>query len=179
MAWKHAPVLLDSAPTTPLAVERSAPTSLIAPGEAPAGDLSQLARFGHDPRRAVRDDTIVCLICGRPMRQITNSHLKAHGTTTTAYKRRFGYNVRRPLMCLALRRLYSDRSVRTGLATFIRQRPIVTRPELRALGGRRALAWEEVLTRFDVRTRRDEPRTADRRMHHPPRSRRWRVVSRA
>jgi predicted transcriptional regulator len=153
MAWKQ--VLGDVAPTISARVEPSDPTVAVAADDsAPATAISQLARFGHDPRRAVGNETIVCLICGRPMRQITNSHLKAHGTTTTAYKRRFGYNVRRPLMCLALRRLYSDRSVRTGLASFIRERPIVSRPELRSLGGRRTLAWEEVLTRFDLRTAR-------------------------
>jgi hypothetical protein len=116
-----------------------------------AVEVSPLARLGHDPRRAVREDSIVCLICGRPLRQITNTHLKGHGTTPNAYKERFGYNARRPLMCHALRRLYSERSVRSGLAAFIRERPIVSRPELRARGGRRALAWEEILTRFEVR----------------------------
>ena len=152
MAWKQ--VLGDVAPTISAPVGPNDPTTVALDDGVQATGISQLARFGHDPRRAVGNETIVCLICGRPMRQITNSHLKAHDTTTTAYKRRFGYNVRRPLMCLALRRLYSDRSVRTGLASFIRERPIVARPELRSLGGRRALAWEEVLTRFDLRTSR-------------------------
>ena len=152
MAWKQA--LTDVAASISAPVESRDPAATPSDGAVPPPEISHLARFGHDPRRAVGDETIVCLICGKPMRQITNSHLKAHGTTTTAYKRRFGYNVRRPLMCLALRRLYSDRSVRAGLASFIRERPIVSRPELRSLGGRRALAWEEVLTRFDLRTAR-------------------------
>ena len=124
-----------------------------------AGEASPLARLGHDPRRAIREDSIVCLICGRPLRQITNSHLRGHGTTSKAYKQRFGYNARRPLMCLALRRLYCERSVRSELAAFIRERPIVSRPELRARGGRRAMAWEEILTRFEVCARRRDART--------------------
>ena len=152
MAWKQ--MRGDVAPTIHAPVERVDAATAGSSDAEPVPEVSHLARFGHDPRRAVGDETIVCLICGKPMRQITNSHLKAHGTTTTAYKRRFGYNVRRPLMCLALRRLYSDRSVRIGLASFIRERPIVARPELRSLGGRRALAWEEVLTRFDLRLAR-------------------------
>jgi hypothetical protein len=115
---------------------------------------SPLARLQHDPRRAIGENVIVCLICGRPLRQLTNSHLRAHATTTAAYKQRFGYNAGRPLMCLALCRLYSERSVRRGLASHIRERPIVSRPELRALGGRRSIAWEEVLTRFEVHRRR-------------------------
>jgi predicted transcriptional regulator len=121
----------------------------------PAADpgLSPLARLGHDPRRAIGEDAIICLVCGHPFRQLTNSHLHSHGFTTEAYKRTFGYNARRPLMCRALRRLYAERSVRVGLAARIRERPIVVHPELRAKGGRRALAWEEVLTRFDARLR--------------------------
>jgi hypothetical protein len=127
-----------------------APLVLVAAGDG----QSPLARLEHDPRRAIREDVIICLICSRPLRQLTNSHLRAHGTTTEAYKRRFGYNARRPLMCLALCRLYSERSIRTGLASHIRERPIVSRPELRALGGRRPLAWEEILTRFEMHRRR-------------------------
>jgi hypothetical protein len=116
-------------------------------------ELSPLARLGHDPRRAIGDDAIICLLCGRPFRQLTNSHLRGHGLTAEAYRRRFGYNARRPLMCRALQRLYADRSVRSGLAAHIRARPILVHPELRAKGGRRPLAWEEVLTRFDARAR--------------------------
>src|SRR5262245_16631384 len=101
-----------------------------------------LARLDHDPRRAIRIHSIVCLICGRALRQLTNTHLRLHGTAADAYRRRFGYNARRPLMCHALRRVYSDRAVRTNLAAAIRERPIIARPELRRRGGQRVLAWE-------------------------------------
>jgi hypothetical protein len=110
-----------------------------------------IARLDHDPRRAIRDEAIVCLICGRALRQLTNTHLRLHGTGPAAYRREFGYNARRSLMCHRLRRLYSERAVRCNLAGRIRQRPIVLDPELRRRGGRRALAWEEVLTRFETR----------------------------
>lgn len=110
-----------------------------------------IALLDHDPRRAIRDEAIVCLICGRSLRQLTNTHLRLHGTGPEAYRREFGYNARRSLMCHRLRRLYSERAVRCNLAGRIRQRPIVLHPELRRRGGRRALAWEEVLTRFESR----------------------------
>jgi hypothetical protein len=110
-----------------------------------------IALLNHDPRRAIRDETIVCLICGRSLRQLTNTHLRSHGTGPEAYRREFGYNARRSLMCHRLRRLYSERAVRCNLAGWIRQRPIVLKPELRRRGGHRALAWEEVLTRFEAR----------------------------
>jgi predicted transcriptional regulator len=112
-----------------------------------------LAILRADPRRAIRDDAIRCLICGRAFRQLTNTHLRAHGSEAAEYKRQFGYNRGRPLMCGALQRLYAARAVRSGLAERIRSRPILVRPELRRLGGARALALEEMLTRRDARAR--------------------------
>jgi len=64
-----------------------------------------------------------------------------------------GYNRGRPLMCLALQRLYTERAVKIGLASRIRQRPILVRPELRRRGGARTIALEEALTRREVRGR--------------------------
>jgi hypothetical protein len=43
--------------------------------------------------------------------------------------------------------------VKVGLASRIRQRPILVRPELRRRGGTRTIALEEVLTRREVRGR--------------------------
>jgi len=104
-----------------------------------------------DPRQAVKEDVIHCLICGCALRQLTNTHLRAHGTGVAEYKRLFGYNRRRPLMCHALQRFYAERAVQSGLAARIRSRPILVQPELRQLGGARAIALEELLTRRDVR----------------------------
>src|SRR5678816_3462382 len=107
----------------------------------------------HDPRRAICEEFIVCLICGRLLRQLTNTHLRAEGTTASEYKSRFGYNRRRPLMALSLRRQYASRAVATGLADRIRRRPILLEPELRRRGGARTIALEEYLTRRDARLR--------------------------
>jgi hypothetical protein len=116
----------------------------MSPGEA-------LAVLRADPRRAIQEDAIRCLECGRAMRQLTNTHLRSHGTTATDYKRHFGYNRGRPLMCLALQRLYVERAVKSGLASQIRSRPIVARPELRRRGGSRPISLEEFLTRREAR----------------------------
>ena len=86
------------------------------------------AALRADPRRAIQEDTIRCLVCGRAFRQLTNTHLGAHGIGSAAYKRRFGYNRGRPLMCRALQRLYAQRAVRSGLAARIRSRPILGIP---------------------------------------------------
>ncbi len=109
------------------------------------------AALRADPRQAIQEDTIRCLICGRAFRQLTNTHLRAHGMAAAEYKRRFGYNRGRPLMCRALQRLYAERAVKSGLASRIRCRPILVKPELRRRGGARPIALEELLTRRDAR----------------------------
>ena len=106
-----------------------------------------------DPRRAVHEDEIVCLVCGRGFRQLTNTHLRSHGVTSTEYKFAHGYNLGRALMCHALRRAYAERAVRTRFAERIRRRPIVARPELRRRGGTRPIQFEEYLTRRDIQQR--------------------------
>jgi predicted transcriptional regulator len=106
-----------------------------------------------DPRRAIADEHIVCLVCGRALRQITNTHLRIHRLSTADYKVRFGYNRGRPLMARTLVQVYAERAVRTGLAGRIRLRPIVSRPELRRRGGARPISLEERLTRRDAQRR--------------------------
>jgi hypothetical protein len=115
--------------------------------------LDGLGALRADPRLAIKEDDIRCLICGRRFRQLTNTHLGVHDTRAIEYKRRFGYNRGRPLMCRALQRLYTQRAVRSGLAALIRSRPILFDPMLRRLGGARAITLEELLTRRDARRR--------------------------
>jgi predicted transcriptional regulator len=111
----------------------------------------RLAALRSDPRRAVEEEQIVCLICEARFRQLTNTHLRSHALTAAEYKERFGYNRGRPLMCRSLTRLYADRAIRAGLAARIRRRPIVADPELRRRGGMRPVTLEELLTRRDAR----------------------------
>ena len=117
------------------------------------GDV-RLAVLLADPRQAVTDDAIVCLLCGGSFRQLTNTHLRSHGLTADQYKLRFGYNRRRALMCGTLRRVYTERALRTELAARIGWRPIVKEPALRRLGGMRPTTLEERLTRAERRSLR-------------------------
>ena len=112
-----------------------------------------LGRCRRDPRRAVSETAILCLVCGAALRQLTNTHIASHGLTSLDYKRAWGYNLRRPLMCHALRRLYAQRAVRVRLADRIRRRPIVVEPALRRQGGLRPILLEERLTRRDAQRR--------------------------
>src|SRR5262245_53885566 len=106
-----------------------------------------LEALWRDPRRAILEDGIVCLVCGRIFRHLTNTHLAHHGLTSETYKQSFGYNAGRSLMGRAVRQLHADNAVRRGLAQMIRRRPIVADPSLRARGGTRQRAREEWLSR--------------------------------
>jgi hypothetical protein len=141
----------------------------VLPPEAPAPrastlatGLGNLAVLRADPRLAIQEDSISCLICGGALRQLTNTHLRSHGTTASEYKLHFGYNRGRPLMCRVLARLYAERARRAGLAARIRRRPILAEPELRRRGGARTIALEELLTRREARRREVLRRTAAR-----------------
>lgn len=129
------------------------------PVAAPASfGVTALAALRADPRQAIQEDSICCLICGGVFRQLTNTHLRAHGLCAADYKTRFGYNRGRPLMCRLLARMYADRAKTAGLAARIRRRPILLEPELRRRGGARRISLEELLTRRELRQRH-----ADRR----------------
>jgi hypothetical protein len=120
-----------------------------------------IARLLADPRLAVSETSIVCLICGGTFRQLTNTHLRSHATTAATYKLRFGYNTGRPLMCASLARHYAERAVRVGLADRIARRLIVVDPSLRRRGGRRPITLEESLNRRDAQRRGRRSRVAE------------------
>jgi len=125
----------------PQTLSAPAPTALI------TGAAMEALR--QDPRRAILEDGIVCLVCGRILRHLTNTHLANHGMTSEMYKHAFGYNGRRSLMAHAVRRMHAANAIRQGLAQMIRQRPIVVDPALRARGGARRRAREEWLNRSE------------------------------
>lgn len=127
--------------------------------------LSVLTALRADPRQAIQEDSIRCLICAGVFRQLTNTHLRSHGLSAAEYKGRFGYNRGRPLMCRALARMYADRARNAGLAARIRRRPILTEPELRRRGGTRSISLEELLTRREIRQREAE-RRVEAATHH-------------
>lgn len=104
----------------------------------------------NDPRSAIREHEIVCLVCGRALRQLTNTHLRSHGLSTEAYREAFGYNRGTALMAQALWTLYRDRAVRVRLADRIRENPLRRDPGLSAQGGLRTIRLEERLNRQEV-----------------------------
>jgi len=110
-------------------------------------DHVTLSSYLRDPRLAITAEGVVCLVCGRAYRHLTNTHLRRHGLTSDEYKRRFGYNMHRALMVPDVRGIHAVNAVKIGLAGRIRRRPILADLTLRHLGGRHLHALEESLTR--------------------------------
>jgi len=116
-------------------------------GKQPLITGAALEALRRDPRHAISEDHVVCLVCGAVFRHLTNTHLVHHAMASADYKQSFGYNGRRSLMAHAVRRMHADNAVHRGLAQMIRRRPIVDDPALRARGGARQRAYEEGLRR--------------------------------
>ncbi len=59
---------------------------------------------GMDPKKAVRDKSIVCLECGCSFKTLTKRHLAKYGLTPDEYRDKWGYPHDMPLVCKSLQR---------------------------------------------------------------------------
>jgi predicted transcriptional regulator len=57
-----------------------------------------------DPKKAIKEKSITCVICGKSFKLLTKKHLASHGLTADEYRERCGYKKRTPLVCKALQR---------------------------------------------------------------------------
>ncbi len=57
-----------------------------------------------DPKKAVREKTIICLESGQSYKILTRKHLAKYGLTPEAYREKWGYPRNMPLVCKALQR---------------------------------------------------------------------------
>lgn len=44
-----------------------------------------------DPRKAIKEKSITCVICGKSFKILTKKHLASHGLTMDEYRERYGY----------------------------------------------------------------------------------------
>jgi predicted transcriptional regulator len=57
-----------------------------------------------DPKKAIREKSVSCCVCGKSFKIITKKHLATHDLTTEEYREKFGYKKGTPLVCKALQR---------------------------------------------------------------------------
>lgn len=58
----------------------------------------------EDPKKAVKEKTIVCLDCGKSFKILTKKHLSTHGLTPDEYREKWNYPKKMPLVCKSLQR---------------------------------------------------------------------------
>jgi predicted transcriptional regulator len=59
---------------------------------------------GLDPKKAIREKSIICLESGKAFKIITKKHLAKFGLTPDEYRAKYGYPKKMPLVCKELQR---------------------------------------------------------------------------
>ena len=57
-----------------------------------------------DPKKAIKEKSIICLECGKSFKILTKRHLETHGLTVAEYKEKWGYKKGQSLACKSLSR---------------------------------------------------------------------------
>ncbi|OEU69227.1 MAG: transcriptional regulator [Desulfovibrio sp. S3730MH75] len=57
-----------------------------------------------DPKKAIREKTIICLESGKPFKVLTKRHLAKFDITPEEYREKWGYAKKTPLVCKSLQR---------------------------------------------------------------------------
>lgn len=57
-----------------------------------------------DPKKALKEKSIICLECGKSFKIITRKHLDSHGLSPEQYREKWGYKKGTPLVCKSLQR---------------------------------------------------------------------------
>ncbi|RQD60645.1 MucR family transcriptional regulator [Desulfonatronovibrio magnus] len=57
-----------------------------------------------DPKKSIKERTIICLECGKQFKVITKKHLAKHDLTPDEYKEKWGFKKNASLVCKSLAR---------------------------------------------------------------------------
>jgi predicted transcriptional regulator len=57
-----------------------------------------------DPKKAIKEKSVTCIICGKSFKLLTKKHLASHGLSSDEYREQCGYKKGTPLVCKALQR---------------------------------------------------------------------------
>jgi len=71
---------------------------------AEGGSLEAEEKYAVDPKKAIREKTVLCCVCGKSFKILTKKHLASHGLTADEYREKFGYKKKLPLVCKSLQR---------------------------------------------------------------------------
>lgn len=71
---------------------------------AEGGELASEEESAVDPKKAIREKSILCCTCGKSFKVLTKKHLASHGLTPEEYREKYGYKKKLPLVCKSLQR---------------------------------------------------------------------------
>ncbi|ACV68199.1 MucR family transcriptional regulator [Desulfohalobium retbaense] len=57
-----------------------------------------------DPKKAIREKSVICLECGKQFKVLTKKHLATHGLTPAEYKEKWGFKKTQALIAKSLAR---------------------------------------------------------------------------
>jgi predicted transcriptional regulator len=57
-----------------------------------------------DPKKAIREKSVICLECGASFKLLSKKHLAQHGLTPQQYKEKWGFKTNQPLVAKSLSR---------------------------------------------------------------------------
>ena len=66
--------------------------------------VGEIAAPAMDPKKAIKEASIVCLECGKSFKILTKKHLAAHGLTPEEYREKYGYKKGAALCAKSLQR---------------------------------------------------------------------------
>lgn len=86
-------------------------------GALPEGAAQEAAEvpLQLDPRRSIRRNKVICLMCGKEFKQLTSRHLKDHGMSLKEYRKKFGFSARESLAAKTLTNRRKKRAKESGL----------------------------------------------------------------
>jgi predicted transcriptional regulator len=70
----------------------------------PTEEVEEAAVPSTDPKKAVREKSIICLESGKSYKVLTKRHLAKYGLTPDEYREKWGYAKKMPLVCKELQR---------------------------------------------------------------------------
>ena len=76
----------------------------VAAGAMPVPDAAGSDTPAMDPKKAIREASIVCCECGKSFKILTKKHLAHHGLTPAEYRAKYNYKKTQALACKALAR---------------------------------------------------------------------------
>lgn len=71
---------------------------------AEGGEVEVEEEYAVDPKKAIREKSVLCCVCGKSFKILTKKHLGSHGLTPDEYREKFGYKKKQPLVCKSLQR---------------------------------------------------------------------------